>query len=88
MGKYINEDSKGEALGTSFAQKVMGLITDGAEEVHAEKFEPNLVCIVDNGMFAAAGYAFDEDEFKEFKNHTGGRTTRWFIYPHAKKLAK
>jgi len=88
MGKYINETSKGDILGTSFADKIKGLVEDGAEETHATKFEPNLVCVVDNGMFAAAGHAHDEAEYNQFKNHTGGRSTRWFLYPHAEALAK
>lgn len=51
MGKYIN------GIGTSFDEKVSnlkskhnGIVTSG------NSFEDNLVCVVDNGMFAAVAY--------------------------------
>ena len=88
MGKYINETSKGKALGASFNEKVQALVADGAEEVHPTEFKPNLICIMDNGPFAAAGYADTEEEFEYFKSSGDHRPKRWFIYSHAEVLAQ
>lgn len=85
MGKYINIDSKGNVLPAK--GKAEMLIKDGAKIVKPTSFQDNLVCIVDNGMFEAAGYAYDENEFKAF-NYPDGRNKIWLIYDHASNLAK
>ncbi len=87
MGKYLNVDSKGKSLGSSYMAKVVNLMEDGAVEVSDTIFQDNLVCVVNNGMFAAAGYAYDEGEFEEFK-HNDGRPKTWLVYPYAKDLAQ
>ena len=33
MGKYINKNSKGEQLGSSFRNKITGLINDGGRTI-------------------------------------------------------
>lgn len=83
MGKYINVDSKGTPLPSS--GKVAALLNDGATRTSAE-FQPNLVCVVNNGMFEAAAYCYNESEFKEFANTS--RPTTWLIVPNAESLAK
>jgi len=85
MGYYINETSKGEALPAS--GKAMMLIKDGAKVVQPE-FQPNLVCVVDNGFFEAAGYCHSESEFQAFNNPTDSRPKVWLVHPEAEKLAK
>lgn len=88
MGKYINKNSKGESLGSSFREKVNALILDGANAVGSpRKFEEGLVCVIDNGFFAAAGYAYDEREMKAFISGYGGREFQWLKYDPAKTLA-
>jgi len=84
MGYYINENSKGESLPS--IGKVQALIEDGAEVVKAE-YQPNLICVVDNIMFEAAGYCYSEEEFEEFK-HPDGRKKTWLVHPLAEKLAE
>ncbi len=87
MGKYINKNSKGESLGSSFREKVNALILDGANAVGSpRKFEEGLVCVIDNGMFAAAAYAYDEREMNLFKRYSG-RNFQWLKYDPAKTLA-
>lgn len=87
MGKYVNEDSKGNALGTSFESKVNGLLNDGAEKDTGFTYKPNLICVVDNGFFAAAGYAYCEAEWNEFRREDG-RHKVWLTHPMAEQLAK
>ncbi len=85
MGKYINKTSTGEQLGWD---KTETLIKDGAKEIpEPTQWRPNLVCVVDNGVFEAAGYAFDEREMKHFLTPDARHKT-WLEYTHAEKLAK
>lgn len=87
MGKYINETSNG-AVGTSFKDKWLALLEDGAEAIDPPtEFQENLVCVIDNGIFAAAGYAYSEDEMIEFRRNDG-RPKQWFIYNKAKQFAE
>jgi hypothetical protein len=88
MGKYINQDSKGNMFPASASGKIAMLKADGAEQVYPDKWVENLVCVVDNGMFGAAGYAYCSEEFKAFNNPEDFRPKKWFIYEHAKELAE
>lgn len=86
MGKYINETTNGP-LGSSFREKCSGLIKDGATPIEPTEFQPNLICVVDNHVFAAAGYAYDESEFRAFNVKGDDRPKRWFIYEKAEQFA-
>lgn len=88
MGKYINFTSKG-ALKPDFDSKCASLIEDGAVKLSTQPktFQDNLVCVVDNGMFAAAGYCYDEQEFEEFTYSKDTRTKAWFIWDKVKQYA-
>lgn len=87
MGKYINEDSRGLPIGTSFDEKVRSLIADGAVRISGDNFVPNMVCVVDNGLFGAAGYCHDEHEYNQWKHPDDDRPKTWLQYEHAEKLA-
>lgn len=84
MGYYINQNSKGEALDPQ--EKAKQLIADGAEVTDAT-FKENLVCVVKNGMFDAAGYCFNEQEMKAFQDPSDYRPKTWLIVPNAKELS-
>ena len=86
MGKYINRTTK-KALGESYKDKVQGLIEDGATVIIEVTFQPNLVCVINNGFFAAAGYAYSMGEFTEFMRNDG-RTKTWLLYPNAEQMSK
>jgi hypothetical protein len=85
MGYYINTTSKGDVLPAR--NKAQALIEDGATEVDGSKFEDNLICVVENGPFDAAAFAYSEDEYEEFKFVEDVRPKRWLTHPDAKKLA-
>jgi hypothetical protein len=88
MGKYINQDSKGNYIGTSFDEKLLSLVEDGAVQISTPKiWEEGLICLVDNYAFSAAGYAYDEREMEIFKD-VGGRPFQWLKMDNAKELAK
>jgi len=84
MGYYINTNSKGEPLRP--LGKAKALVDDGATIVDGKEFQPNLICIVSNGMFDAAGFAFSLSEYEAFKEPDGRQRT-WLIHPQAAKLA-
>ena len=88
MGKYINSNSKGEALP---ANKAVGLLADGATllpDGAPETFCENLVCVVDNGPFTAAAYVYSERELQAFNSPDDWRAKVWLQYEHAAKLAR
>jgi hypothetical protein len=88
MGYYIERTSKGVPL--SARGKANQLISDGATELFGFeiRFQPNLVCVVENGPFDAAGWAFSKDEFNVFNDPNDPRRKRWLIHPKAEELAK
>ena len=86
MGLYINVIET-EPLGASFVEKIAVLKKYGAESIPApKKWEEGLVCVVDNGPFAAAAYAHNEREMNAF-NEVSERTKLWFNFKEAKKRA-
>tara|TARA_R110000772_G_scaffold101997_3_gene202599 strand:+ start:176 stop:436 length:261 start_codon:yes stop_codon:yes gene_type:complete len=86
MGKYVNVIN-GKHIGTSYEEKIRGLLDNGAVEVFTDEFQENLVCVVDNGFFAAAGYAYCEAEFEMFKE-PDGRRKRWFTLEDVANIAE
>jgi hypothetical protein len=82
MGKYVN------GIGTSFQEKCLNIeFKLGGVKDSGEVFKENMICVVDNGFFAAAGYAYNEQEWKEFK-YDDGRPRQWYILDNAKELAQ
>ena len=88
MGKYINETSNGP-IGSSFDDKIDALVKAGADKIQCPtSFIKNLVCVVDNGLFAAAGYCYDEREFNCFSNGTDKRRKQWLTWDDVEKFAE
>jgi len=86
MGKYINKTSNGEKLPAFDKAKI--LILDGAYEVDNSVFLKNMICVVENPMFDAAAYVFDEREFEYIKNNPDDRIKTWLVHPLANLLAE
>jgi hypothetical protein len=85
MGKYVNQ-IKGVELGGSFNSKCEILSKMGAIQVSDSEFIENMVCVVDNGFFAAAAYAYSESEYNQFKS-PDGRPKRWFALENVSEYA-
>lgn len=85
MGYYINKDSKGNTLSTK--GKVDSLMQDGAVLAEKVEFQPNLVCVVSNSFFDAAGYVYSQSEFDAFNQPQDFRKKTWLIYEHAAELS-
>jgi hypothetical protein len=83
MGLYINSID-GLAMGPGFESKCLVIKMHGGVETDADIFQENLVCVVDNGPFAAAGYAYSEQEWAHFKSYSS-RKKKWFLLPNAKE---
>lgn len=87
MGYYINKDSKGNYIGTFFVEKVVNLLDDNAEIIDPPaKWEEGLVCVVNNGNFAAAAYASDERDMNRFLR-PDSRPKQWLRKKDAKELS-
>jgi hypothetical protein len=85
MGLYINETSTGQELPAKGKYDI--LIADGGQPHDGKDFVENLVCVVDNGPFEAAGYAYSFAEFQAFRRFDG-RPRKWLTHPQAQTLAK
>lgn len=80
MGYYIQTKSL-----PTFDAKKEALIKMGAKETDSN-FKPDLICIVDNGLFAAIAYAYNEAERDVFAREDG-RYKEWFILKNADRLS-
>ena len=91
MGKYINVDSKGNRIGTSYNAKLSNIMADGAVVTeNPVEYQENLVVAINNGPWGAVAYAYNEREFEYFNEDLkkGVRPYTWLIYEHAEELAK
>jgi hypothetical protein len=96
MGYYINNTNVGEGKSNPFdwqlpaTGKADAILEAGigAKEIkRPSEWQPDLVCVVENGVFDAAAYAFDEEEFLVFADPHDTRRKRWLIVPNAAKLS-
>lgn len=87
MGKYINKTTKQPSIGSSFHEKERALLADGAVRVNSSQFIDNMVCLVDNGHFAAAAYLYSEQEYLAFRHDCSGREAKYFRYDNVKEVA-
>lgn len=92
MGYYINEFPKGKGLPVNGKAKI--LMDNGAIPVNYPiTFQPNLVCVVENAMWDAAGYCYSEQEMQDFLygdflgTRPDGRQRTWLIVEGAPELS-
>lgn len=83
MGKYITTVN-GVSLGTTFKEKCENLLKVGATETTPNEFKENLICVVDNKVYGAVGYAYSDAERIYFRA-PDGRPRKWFTLPDAEK---
>jgi hypothetical protein len=91
MGYYINQTTK-QHLGP--LNKADALVDD--EEAIELPFAPDefptdraIICVVNNGSFEAAGFAYDKREMDSFNDPDDWRPKRWLVMDleTAKKLS-
>lgn len=78
MGYYIQGPTKGKAA--FICQTYGGFLTSlqHGRETIKERPDLALICVVDNGAFEAAGFAYDERELEAFANDDG-RAKTWLL---------
>lgn len=86
MGYYINKLKDGTDLPANGKAEFL-VKNANAVKVSGKEFCENLVCVVDNRLFEAAGYCFSKEEFEAFK-YPDGRSKQWLIVPDAKEIAE
>lgn len=87
--KYINDDTKGNYIGKTHQEKVQALLVDGAEIIKTPtEWRANLVCVVNNGSFAAAAHPETPGEFNRCNYPNDPRPRTWLYYPHVQTQAK
>lgn len=89
MGFYINHTSTENLENYSYIEKIEAIKFDGGEIIEPPtKWTWDLVCVVDNGYFAEAGYAFNKNEMKVFLDVSqDSRPRTWLRYEKAMQMA-
>lgn len=78
MGYYIETPKrlgKAEQLKTMYGAEIISKVPTTFGDIPTGKA---LICVVNNGMFEAAGYIYSEREFSEF-SHPDGRHRDWVL---------
>lgn len=88
MGFYINVIN-GNAVPSRGKVDFLLNNVEGSKKISPPiQWEENLVCVVNNGAFEAAAYAYSKEEMDVFLYHTGDRPTQWLTVPNAKEYAQ
>jgi len=87
MGFYINQINGVDAPRKGKAEFIAANTNTLFIEPPTE-WREGLVCVIDNGVFDAAGYAYDEDEMRVFlsPDHNRPRPRQWLLVPEAKAI--
>jgi hypothetical protein len=87
MGKYINTINGVQVPNKNKAQFILDHIPGSSLIPPPTEFQEGLVCVVDNGPFEAAGYAYSEGEMRVFLSQDSGvqRPQQWLVVPDAEK---
>jgi len=86
---YINTGSNtGKAKWLVEKAQAEVISKDEAQIIVEDSIDHGVICVIDNGMFEAAGYAFSPSEFQAFARNDG-RMKTWLKMPAAmaKKLS-
>lgn len=84
MGYYIQGPSKGKAQTIIAEHDAVEITIEEAVEIMDDPDrDQGVICVVDNGPFEAAGYAFDKKEFEVFAQEDG-RPKTWLAMSRGK----
>lgn len=88
MGFYINEINGKQAPRIHKADFILANAYDAQLIDPPTEWQEGLVCVVQNGAFDAAAYAFDENEMRVFLAPDYGvqRPRQWLLVPEAKAI--
>ena len=83
MGYYIQvpqNKNKADQIAKVYGGEVL---------IHTPKFEDTppgkaLICVVDNGLFEAAAFCYNGDEFSAFSDPRDGRPKTWVVMAYDK----
>jgi hypothetical protein len=83
MGRYIQGPAHNKAQ--YIVETYNGKIVTQAEAEEVVRNDPTnaAICVVENGPFDAAAYAYNMDEFKAFTLPHDNRPKTWVIIPWA-----
>ena len=105
MGYYINElngkalpalnkaqfltDNGATLVGWQVDKEDMPELPQLPVAVLMPEFQPNLICVIHNGHFDAAAYAYSREEFEYMArmSETDKRSRLWFTHPDAKEAS-
>jgi hypothetical protein len=88
MGRYINTTPAGDPLPAKGKAQVILTQFPGAVAIERPStLVPGLVCVIDNYVWDAAGWVYDELELRDFQDIDDLRPKRWLIVPGVEKYA-
>lgn len=91
MGFYIERLADGRELPVKNKAQFLAENVLGASLIEGEpkSWMPDLICVISNPLFDAAGYAYDADEFGRFMPRRNDfRPRQWVRVPGAQQLSK
>lgn len=86
MGYYIDSTPAGPLPAKGKAAALIKQVPGTLLVPPPKELVPDLVCVVENSAFDAAGYCFDARELEEWQYPDPRRKT-WLIVPGAAKLS-
>ena len=88
MGKYINQINGNRVPDKGKVEFILKHVPTAVKVDPPTQWQEGLVCVVDNGVFEAAGYAYDEQEMELFlrPDMRAQRPRQWLVVPNAKEL--
>jgi hypothetical protein len=88
MARYINT-YKGVDLPVHGKTQFLLANVPGATRISPVniEYQPDLVCVIDNGIFQAAAYLNTPNEFEVFRDDRSGRPKDWLIVPGVAEFA-
>jgi hypothetical protein len=83
MGKYINNINGKHLPATEKTEFILENVKGSMVIPRPAQWKEDIVCVVSNGYFEAAAYAFDAQELEEFKYPEDTRSKVWLYVPNA-----